>query len=433
MASETSPSYGVPSSYICPLTRLLMEYPYKTCEGSVFEYVAIHEYMCKGKKKDPVTRKDLKNCVLTADNVTRESIQRFIVENPDKARILRNPKARKPREGEDKERDAIAGGKALRDSARKGDIEEVRRLIKAGIPADLPDAQGWTALMWAAYGNKKDTCAVLINEGKAKANVENKHGDTPLTWAACFNHLDTLKFLVEDGNADVNYKTTTGATTALIVAAQEDHLETVKYLVEVAGAVVNMRGGARNLTAIEEAKDEGNDEIHKYLAKHKAVSRTASPRAQAQKQMPTKASRRTKSVRSNPAKGHHRANRRQATQVMSGRVHTKDAQGHEKQSSLFDFLGFINQSSESQVGKRTKGSDAKDSSNPVWIPDAKAYRCMIDTCKRRFGILVRKHHCRKCGIIICHKCSKQKMQVPGYDQPQRVCDDCVRKICEMGT
>ena len=41
-----------------------------------------------------------------------------------------------------------------------------------------------------------------------------------------------------------------------------------------------------------------------------------------------------------------------------------------------------------------------------------------------------QHHCRSCGHIFCHDCSKHKITIDhlGYSSPQRVCDECFRKL-----
>jgi hypothetical protein len=37
-----------------------------------------------------------------------------------------------------------------------------------------------------------------------------------------------------------------------------------------------------------------------------------------------------------------------------------------------------------------------------WKPDEMANECSL--CGLRFGLFVRKHHCRKCGEIYCNSC-----------------------------
>lgn len=65
-----------------------------------------------------------------------------------------------------------------------------------------------------------------------------------------------------------------------------------------------------------------------------------------------------------------------------------------------------------------KTPDRKD-----WIPDHKQHICMV--CQReRFTMFNRRHHCRRCGRLVCHSCSSKKMAVEGSEEPVRVCDQC---------
>lgn len=45
----------------------------------------------------------------------------------------------------------------------------------------------------------------------------------------------------------------------------------------------------------------------------------------------------------------------------------------------------------------------------------------------------RRHHCRRCGRVICAGCSQQRMQVPTYPKSVlvRVCDDCKIQTIQM--
>lgn len=50
------------------------------------------------------------------------------------------------------------------------------------------------------------------------------------------------------------------------------------------------------------------------------------------------------------------------------------------------------------------------SSSPEWVPFSMQKTCMI--CARRFGLIVRVHHCRLCGRICCGPCSNFKRKLP---------------------
>ncbi|KAI8327182.1 ankyrin repeat-containing domain protein [Blakeslea trispora] len=61
-------------------------------------------------------------------------------------------------------------------------------------------------------------------------------------------------------------------------------------------------------------------------------------------------------------------------------------------------------------------------------------------CHRFFNLLVRRHHCRKCGQIVCDRCSMNRMMLsteemvhPPHQQlevcePQRICDHCAEQV-----
>lgn len=60
-----------------------------------------------------------------------------------------------------------------------------------------------------------------------------------------------------------------------------------------------------------------------------------------------------------------------------------------------------------------------------WIPNDKAKEC--SSCKEViFSMFNRRHHCRRCGRVVCAVCSQHRMRVAGYPNsvPVRVCKDC---------
>lgn len=66
-----------------------------------------------------------------------------------------------------------------------------------------------------------------------------------------------------------------------------------------------------------------------------------------------------------------------------------------------------------------------------WVKDIEASFCMA--CKRSvFTMLTRRHHCRRCGRVVCHSCSTKRLCIPKLyaDIPVRVCDDCARQTQE---
>ena len=47
---------------------------------------------------------------------------------------------------------------------------------------------------------------------------------------------------------------------------------------------------------------------------------------------------------------------------------------------------------------------------PRWQPDTEVSECPI--CGRAFGFLFRRHHCRKCGRVVCNDCSPHRITLP---------------------
>ncbi|KAI0116924.1 FYVE-domain-containing protein [Daldinia grandis] len=47
---------------------------------------------------------------------------------------------------------------------------------------------------------------------------------------------------------------------------------------------------------------------------------------------------------------------------------------------------------------------------PRWQPDSEVTLCPI--CRTQFSFFVRKHHCRKCGRVVCNACSPHRITIP---------------------
>ncbi|KAL7718715.1 A kinase anchor protein [Entamoeba marina] len=63
---------------------------------------------------------------------------------------------------------------------------------------------------------------------------------------------------------------------------------------------------------------------------------------------------------------------------------------------------------------------------PFWQEDKSTDVCGI--CKSSFGIITRRHHCRRCGKVFCGGCCKENvlMKNLGFDKPERVCANCYK-------
>jgi hypothetical protein len=68
-------------------------------------------------------------------------------------------------------------------------------------------------------------------------------------------------------------------------------------------------------------------------------------------------------------------------------------------------------------------------SAPTWARDKNYPACI--SCSREFTLLLRRHHCRGCGLIFCAGCTPSKMQLPtswGIKDPKRVCLTCATQL-----
>ena len=58
----------------------------------------------------------------------------------------------------------------------------------------------------------------------------------------------------------------------------------------------------------------------------------------------------------------------------------------------------------------SRGSRHRDYVLPTWQPDSEVSECPI--CGRAFAFWYRKHHCRKCGRVVCAACSPHRITIP---------------------
>lgn len=73
---------------------------------------------------------------------------------------------------------------------------------------------------------------------------------------------------------------------------------------------------------------------------------------------------------------------------------------------------------------RKSGKKPVENHAAVWVPDNEASVCMH--CKKtQFTMIVRRHHCRNCGAVVCGPCSSKKFLLPQQSTKSvRVCLKC---------
>ena len=160
------------------------------------------------------------------------------------------------------------------DAAMKGDQAAVRSLLAQKADVNAPQADGATALHWAAYRNDLAMADLLIAAG-ADVKTPNREGATPLYLASINGSPAMIEKLLKAG-ADANERGPQGET-PLMLAARNGNLDAMQVLLDHQ-AEVNAKEKLRGTTALMWAVDQGHSDAVKLLIKHGAdVSATSNP------------------------------------------------------------------------------------------------------------------------------------------------------------
>jgi ankyrin repeat protein len=149
----------------------------------------------------------------------------------------------------------------LADAAEKMDRAAIRALLKQRVDVNAPQADGMTALHWAAYQDDLAIVQLLIRAG-ADVKAANRYGVTPLS-LACTNGNAAMVELFLEGRADPN-AALPGGETPLMTAARTGTLGAVKALLSH-GAVVDAKDDRRGQTALMWAAAEGHAAVVQAL------------------------------------------------------------------------------------------------------------------------------------------------------------------------
>jgi len=152
----------------------------------------------------------------------------------------------------------------LADAVQRGDASTIQALLKKKIDVNAPQANGATALHWAAYRRDAESTAALIRAG-ANVNLKNNYGVTPLALAAQQGNPAVLDLLLKAGakpNDPVNF--VNAGETPLMTAARSANVDAVKTLAR-AGADVNAKEAWSGQTALMWAAAEGDSAMASTL------------------------------------------------------------------------------------------------------------------------------------------------------------------------
>ena len=106
----------------------------------------------------------------------------------------------------------------LATDAEKQDWPAVSAQISAKAAINTAQADGTTALHWAAYHDKADIVTQMLAAG-AKADTANHYGVTPLL-LACQNGSEEIVRSLLNAGADSNVKQRGGETALMIASAR---------------------------------------------------------------------------------------------------------------------------------------------------------------------------------------------------------------------
>ncbi len=114
-------------------------------------------------------------------------------------------------------------------AAERGDRATVEAMLRAGANARETDADGTTALHWAAHLGDVDLTTALLKAG-ADPRAINDYGATPMSSAAEIGSKDVLEALLKAG-ADVESPNAEGQT-ALMAVARTGKVEAARLLLK---------------------------------------------------------------------------------------------------------------------------------------------------------------------------------------------------------
>jgi ankyrin repeat protein len=142
-------------------------------------------------------------------------------------------------------------------AARAGDLPGVRTLIEKRTDVNVPQADGSTALLWAAYNSDIEMTKALLAAG-AKVDAANRYGVTPLIQASRTGDVAIMDTLLKAG-ADIRLRHIEGET-ALMASARSGSVEAVRLLIS-RGADVNAQDAFQRQTALMWAAEDGHVEV----------------------------------------------------------------------------------------------------------------------------------------------------------------------------
>jgi uncharacterized protein len=161
----------------------------------------------------------------------------------------------------------------LADAAERRDQATIRALLKQRVDVGAAQADGMTALHWAAYHDDLEITDLLVRAG-ASVKAANRYGVTPLSLACTNGNAAMVELLLKAG-ADPN-AALPGGETPLMTAARTGTLAAVKALL-ARGATVDSKDDRRGQMALTWAAAEGHVTVVQTLIDAGADFKTRLP------------------------------------------------------------------------------------------------------------------------------------------------------------
>jgi ankyrin repeat protein len=162
---------------------------------------------------------------------------------------------------------SYAASADVAEAAQNRDRDALQSLVKQRANVNAAQADGTTALHWAAHWNDLDAVNLLLRAG-ANPKTANRYGATPLSEAAAVGNAAMIEALLKAG-ADPKTLTTADGETVLMTAARTGNADAVKILLD-RGAEVNARETYKGQTALMWAAAERHPDVVKLLLEHGA-------------------------------------------------------------------------------------------------------------------------------------------------------------------
>eukprot|EP00069_Balaena_mysticetus_P000221 bmy_00214T0 len=238
----------------------------------------------------------------------------------------------------------------------------VRNLLLAGAKVNELTKHRQTALHLAAQQDLPTICSVLLENGVDFAAVD-ENGNNALHLAVMHGRLNNIRVLLTECTVDAEAFNLRGQSPLHILG---------QYGKENAAAIFDLFLECMPEYPLDKPDAEGNTVLLlAYMKGNANLCRAV--------------------VRSGARLG---VNNSQGVNIFNYQVATKQL--------LFRLLDML-------------------SREPPWCDGSNCYECTA-----KFGVTTRKHHCRHCGRLLCHKCSTKEIPIIKFDlnKPVRVCNIC---------